>query len=121
MTRRGDRRFKKAEVMAAMEGGKGIKTATAMRLGCSRTTLDKYIRENPDLEAKLIEEREKYKDVIESMAYTILSEEKNVAMCIFLLKTLCKDRGYVEKIENHIVSDKPQGITMQITKDENEY
>ncbi|MDO4557649.1 MAG: hypothetical protein Q4C47_01625 [Planctomycetia bacterium] len=112
----GRSRFTEQAILRAIRGSSGLKTVVAGRLGCSRTTLDRYLDENETLRVALGNEREDFKDLIESrLRQGIL--EGNTAMIIFAAKTLCRDRGYVTRTE---VSDTRPIVNLEITQNEDE-
>ncbi len=78
---------------------RGIKSDIARSLGCARQTVENYLVRWPDLEADLLEERDKIIDLAESKLIAAI-EGGEVKAIIFALETLGKKRGYVKRIEN---------------------
>lgn len=105
-----------AKILAAMENCGGIVSVISSRLGVHRDTVDKYIRETPELQERLAAERESFTDVAESSLMRLI-REGNVAATIFFLKTKAKSRGYIERQEVQNV----QPSTIEITPDEAAY
>ena len=111
---KGWRKYRKEQVERAIRGSHGVKTYICDRLSrsatndsktddttrprCSRATLEKYLKEYPELAALLEEEKENMKDLIESKILKLILED-NVTMIIFAAKTLCADRGYSERLD----------------------
>ena len=107
--------FSKEQILQAIKGSRGVKSYATVRLGCDRKTFDGYVRRWPELQEALNEERENYKDLIESQAMKFLLDENDKSMCIFLLKTLCKDRGYGESVR---LETKPDGSGVIVLRPE---
>ncbi len=95
-SREGWRKYGKAKIKAAIKGSGGFKTRIASNLGCSRTTLNKYIDELPELQEWLDDEDCLLGDVAESKLHGEI-KEGNLTAIIFYLKTKQQKRGYVEK------------------------
>ena len=108
-------KFTKEEISAAIRGSHGVKAVALQALKCDRKTFDGYLRRWPELQARLDDEREHYKDLIELKAREILLDESDKTMCIFLLKTLCKDRGYAESVK---LETKPDGSGVIVLRPE---
>ena len=97
------RKYSLTKIKKAIVGSYGIKKRICLSLGCSRTTFDRYLNENAELKNLLEEEREMFKDLVESQLVKAV-ESGEIAVLIFCAKTLCKDRGYVERIESHSIT-----------------
>jgi ACT domain-containing protein len=90
--------LKKAEMIKALEKSLGIVTTACKQVGIDRTTHYRWL--NSD---------EKYKEAVEDLKNVTLDfaethlhkaiQEGNTTAIIFLLKTLGKKRGYVERQE----------------------
>lgn len=86
------------QIEAALRAKLGNVTAAARELGYSRTQVYKKINANERLQEVLTEAREELVDIAE----TALRKELlagNMTAIIFTLKTLGKQRGYVERQE----------------------
>lgn len=88
-------KYSKSEVLEAINGSGAIKTVICQRLGCSRNTLNSYLKQSTHLRGALRDERESIKDLVESKIYKMIRED-NVTMIIFAAKTLLKNRGFSE-------------------------
>lgn len=108
-------KFTKRQISDAIKGSLGVKTVAIQKLKCDRKTFDQYLRRWPELKAQLDDEREEYKDLIEYKARSILLDENDKTMCIFLLKTLCRDRGYGESVR---LETKPDGSGVIVLRPE---
>lgn len=91
------RRTKKAVLAAILDSG-GIKKNIAEKLDVSRVTLDAYLAADPELQAALLDEKEKLKDLSEERLIEQI-QMGNLGAIIWYQKTQCRDRGYVEKVE----------------------
>lgn len=95
-------RVDKATVELALRKCVGNMSAAAKQLKVSRVTVWKYVRRSPDLQ-KLIEEiQEETIDIAESQLVKLLKERKHrghTQAVLFVLKTMGRRRGYVERTE----------------------
>lgn len=92
-------RFNASEVAEAIKKNKGILSAAAQTLGCTRQTVANYIDRHPTVKAAFDEAREVTIDFVESRLLKNIDSGDTTAM-IFYLKTQGKQRGYVERQEN---------------------
>ena len=88
----------KDQLSLAIAEGKGIVTAICQRLNISRWAFYKRIKNNPDLVVELRTAREELADVAELKLWEKL-KEGDIRAILFTLKTIGKDRGFVEKME----------------------
>ena len=93
-------RLKAEEVEAKLREFSGNYAAVGRALGVTRAAISLYVKNRPALKAVAEECRETFLDNIESAIYKE-ALNGNVTAQIFILKTLGKDRGYIEhqKIE----------------------
>lgn len=91
-------RYTAAQVIEAIEQSRGIKSAIAQRLGCHRHTVDNYIARYPTVARAYWEERERIVDTAEVKLLEKLKDGVDWAIK-YVLSTLGKDRGYVERQE----------------------
>lgn len=68
---------------------------TAQKLGCCRTTLDKYIQRYPALQDFFESKRLEHLDDAEDTLYKA-AKRGNLSAAMFILKTQGRDRGWVE-------------------------
>ena len=88
----------------------GIMSAVAMMLGVDWHTADKYIRNCPEAQEAFRSARESVKDVAESNLIRIINNPnhpRHFEAIAFLLKTLAKDRGFTERVEQEVSGIKP--------------
>ena len=84
----------KEQIIQAIQGSRGIKTHISARLKICRQTLDKYIRQWPEVaEAYEIEEGALL-DSAESTLYRLAIEEGSEKSLLFLLERKGRSRGY---------------------------
>ena len=91
-------RYTTTQLIEAIRGTYGIKTAVAQALGCTRQTVDNYIGRYPTVESAYEEEREKLLDLAESKFAEQIAAGEWPAIR-FALATLGKQRGYSEKLD----------------------
>lgn len=86
------------DVIVAIRGSKGIKAVAYRRLGCTAVTLNSYIKKYPEVEEAYLEERQGIVDLAEAK---LIEQVKggNWHAIRWVLATLGKDRGYVERVE----------------------
>lgn len=94
--RKGFRKFKKEEVLRAIANSGGIIEVVARKLGADRTTVRKYLKEASEYSEAMSDAREAFKDLAENKLMTAVNNN-NLTAIIFTLKTIGRDRGYVEK------------------------
>lgn len=102
--------YKVDDVIAAIRASHGIKKLAAQRLGCTRSTLDRYIEKYAKVREAYEEEREALVDSAE--AQLILKIQEGFWPSIaYVLSTLGRSRGYVTKSELDMSGD--VGITLE--------
>jgi hypothetical protein len=91
-------RFTPAQMIAALNETKGMVFLAARRLGCSHDTILRYCKKYPSVQA----EKERHQGALVDLAELKLWEsvQRGEAWGISLvLKTLGRDRGYVDRQE----------------------
>jgi len=91
-------KLKAEEVEAKLRELSGNFSAVGRALGVTRDAVSKFVKKRPKLKEVAQECRETFVDNVESAIYKE-ALNGNVTAQIFILKTLGKDRGYVEKHE----------------------
>lgn len=92
----------KDSVLAAINKSRGIKASVASALGCSRQTVDNYLQRWPELKEALDAERAALIQIASSALVddVVNSESKgHQAAYMFVLKTIGKEEGFVERSE----------------------
>lgn len=91
-------RYAIQEVVQALTKSRGIKAIAAHGLGCSRQTIDNYINRHPEIMRVYQEQRQTLIDVAEGQLVKKLDQGEWPAIK-FVLTTLGRNRGYVERKE----------------------
>jgi hypothetical protein len=95
---------------------KGNVSAVAQSFERSRTAVYNFVRRHSELAQALIDAREAMKDNVESRFHLdcLKDEPAYQTSRIFFLKTLAKDRGYVERIEQSGPDGGPIPMTLDL-------
>tara|TARA_R100001086_G_scaffold248844_1_gene186747 strand:+ start:156 stop:542 length:387 start_codon:yes stop_codon:yes gene_type:complete len=88
----------KEALKQAIKRYKGNVSEIAESLSVSRQTVYNYLKEDEDMWSLLTDARENIIDFAESKLLKLI-EQENAQVIMFTLKTLGKNRGYVEKSE----------------------
>lgn len=91
-------RYSSEAIAAALRDTKGMVAVAARKLGCSHNTIRAYARKYASVAEAMREERQMMGDVAELALFKAI-QKGEMAAIIFYLKTQCKDRGYVERVE----------------------
>lgn len=86
------------EYAIALRESRGLLSHAATRLGVTNEAMRLRVNKSPTLQQVRTEAREAILDVAESSLYEAMRRGDAWAVC-FALKTLGKDRGYVERLE----------------------
>ena len=95
---KGSNGYTAQQFITAIPGTGGIITAIAKRVGCNWSTAQKYILNYPTVAAAWQDERESILDMGESSLFLKVKDGEAWAVK-YLLSTLGKRRGYVERQE----------------------
>jgi transposase len=87
------------QVIAALHETRGMVTVAARRLGVATNTVKRYIRKYKSVQESLEEERERTIDIAELKLFEAIQDGQPWAISM-LLKTIGKNRGYVERQEH---------------------
>lgn len=109
-------RFSREQVAEALVAAGGVQVDAARILGCTRSTINGYVRRYPDLQQLIIDTREETLDLAESQLIKKM-KEGNMTAVIFYLKTQGKQRGYVEKGEAPVKQDDGMDYSALSTKE----
>lgn len=111
---------KKKAFVEAMEDSMGLITTSCERAGISRVTLEKWRKEDPELESRINSIKEKTREFVEGQLMSAI-RNGNVASIMFFLKTQCGWRETskleVEQVGDIDVKACIEEIRQQITKD----
>ena len=94
-----ERRYSAQQVADAIREARGFVTVAAEKLGCHRATVQRYINDYATVKEAVEDSREKRHDYVENKLMSAINDG-NVTAIIFYLKTQCKARGYVERVEH---------------------
>lgn len=75
---------KKKTFIEAMEDSMGLITTSCDRAGISRVTLEKWRKEDPELESKINSIREKTREFVEGQLMTLIRNGNTSAICFWL-------------------------------------
>lgn len=92
------RQLTKDEVIAALKASKGMVTIAADKLGCTPQTVHNWIKRSPEVQAVVNAERDSVLDAAEIALMGAIGRKEGWAIA-FALKTIGKNRGYVERTE----------------------
>lgn len=105
---------KKKKFIEAYENALGNVSAACRMLGISRRTFYHWRETDEEFRTAAEDVLESNKDFAETMLMKNIREGKETSI-IFYLKTRCKDRGYVERIENTGADGAPLVPERQLT------
>jgi len=105
------RQDRKAEFLEVFRKCLGNVSVACRQYGIERPTFYNWQKDDPEFEQACIDVRETRKDFIES-ALDKRIQAGDTAAIIFAAKTICKDRGYVERVENEVHAQNPLSFTI---------
>lgn len=88
--------YKTKDIIRALKETQGMIYLAARRMGCSPTTIYTYAKRYPTVQDAINEHRGHFVDTCELALKRAVVDGEGWAVC-FALKTLGKDRGYIEK------------------------
>jgi len=107
----------KEQLVEVCRRSNGIISAVCAMLGVSWHTAEKYIKDCPEAAEAFQGARETVKDVAESSLIRIINDPKHPRhfdAVMFALKTLAKDRGFTERVENEVSGELKQPPPLNI-------
>ena len=108
------RHIKKEALLQALENSLGVVTAACKQTGTPRSTYYKWLKEDSDFKAQVLDIENIALDFGESQLHKQI-KEGNTSATIFFLKTKGKRRGFVERSELDLQSgDEPIKINVNI-------
>lgn len=102
---------RKAEFLDVFKRALGNVSVACKSFGIDRQTYYNWVRDDDDFARQCDDVRETRKDFIES-ALDKRIQAGDTAAIIFAAKTICKDRGYVERVENEVHAQAPLSFTI---------
>jgi hypothetical protein len=103
-------KFSLDQVEAALRASAGIRSAAAMKLGCSTRTISNYLDRYPELREVEADILEQNLDLAETKLLTAI-RDGDLRAVIFYLKTKGKVRGYSERTELTTSEGEPIDVT----------
>lgn len=88
----------KSKMLKALEEYYGIVTTSCQSVGISRITHYRWLEEDEEYKAKVLDIKNAAIDFVESKLFDCIKSEKETSI-IFYLKTIGKSRGYVPRQE----------------------
>lgn len=85
------------KVLQAIKGSSGIKATIQQRLGCSRNTVDNYLKRYATAQAAYDEEVDKVGDIAESLIINDMVANRSVETAKWYAMRKLAHRGYGEK------------------------
>lgn len=92
------------QMVEALESSRGLVSVAAKRMRCSPTTIRAYAKKHKSVAEAMRDQRAEVTDMAEAALFKAISNGEAWAVC-FYLKTQGKDRGYVERTEQHQSGD----------------
>jgi hypothetical protein len=99
------KKFTKEQVISALVETKGMVHNAADLLGCHHQTVYNYRDKYPEIKQAIEHERGKFLDLAETKLFDAVQRGEAWAIP-FTLKTIGKERGYVEKQDINLSFDK---------------
>jgi len=88
----------KSKMLKALEEYYGIVTTSCQSVGISRITHYRWLEEDEEYKAKVLDIKNAAIDFVESKLFDCINSEKETSI-IFYLKTIGKNRGYIPRQE----------------------
>jgi|YNPBryunderm2012_1023409.scaffolds.fasta_scaffold23630_2 hypothetical protein len=112
-------KFTPAEVAEALRKARGLKSRAAKLLGCTTRLLDYYCQRYKTCRDACSEARNEILDMGEAKLWEQVAKGEGWAVC-FLLKTIGRSRGYVERHEISGPDGGPMAVQwIEVVKPEN--
>lgn len=95
-------RYTNAQIIEALQKGRGVVSVAARALGCSRWVIDERIRKNKKVKAVYDEERQRIIEAAEDAITSIVADPKHPKQfeaARYITRTLGKDKGYTYRDE----------------------
>src|SRR5215471_4514603 len=105
--------FTVAQMVTALQEAKGMSFLAAKRLGCSHETVARYCRKHPAVQAAKDAERGVMVDEGELRLWAAVRAGHPWAIA-FCLRTLGRNRGYIERVEQTGADGQPMALTITI-------
>jgi len=109
-------RYTQQQMINALTQAHGLIAPAAQALHCHRHTVDRYIARYPLVRRAYEEAREAVIDLAESKLIELV-EQRDWRAIRYLLSTLGKDRGYVERTEVQQMGGDLEAVRQQLQDD----
>ena len=108
-------RYTPEQVIEALQYTRGMQYLAARKLGCSHETLRNYLNRYPQIQAAMELERGEMVDLAELKLWEALEKGQPwaIALC---LRTVGKERGYIERSEMTGKDGESIGLHVQVTQ-----
>jgi transposase-like protein len=109
-------RYSVEEVVEAVRTAGGLVSVAARQLGCADQTIYNYRDRHSEVREAIELERERLVDAAESVIRHAVEVEHNLSAAFFVLKTLGRGRGFVERSEQEVTAhvshqDQPDSVS----------
>lgn len=109
-------KYTQEAMIKAIEAANGMVYVAARKLGCAANTVYNYAKRYPKVQAAIDEQRGILLDTAELALLKAITNGEGWAVC-FTLKTLGKQRGYVERQEITGADGKSLEVTISDARD----
>jgi hypothetical protein len=96
-----DEKYTLDQILTAIRGSAGIKATIQRKLGCSRATVDNYLKRYATAQQAYDDEKDSIGDAAESVVIGAI-RNKDVAAAQWYLVKKHRDRGYGDKSQHDI-------------------
>ena len=107
-------KFTQQQRIDAIMAARGLVSVVARRLKCHPDTVRNHAKRNPKVAAALVEARESTTDMAEASLFKAIAAGEPWAVSLYL-KTIGKERGYVERVEQRHGGDPGNDAPIRIT------
>lgn len=113
------RKRKQTAFLKALAESQGLISYACEKTNISRQTYYNWCEKYPDFAQKCEDISEATLDRVEGKLLSAINEE-NIAAIIFYLKTKGKKRGYVEQVDNNIITNPFEKLMKELPDEEDD-
>jgi predicted transcriptional regulator len=106
--------YTKEKLLKAIKGSFGIKVNIANKLGCSRPTVDNWLKKDEDVRKAYESELENTIDKVENQLIQNISNGDNTAL-LFFLKCKGRQRGWIDRYDYKVEKETKVTISLEET------
>ena len=110
-------KYTAAQIIQALTETTGMIYLAARKLGCSHTTIYNYAKRHPTVQKAIDANRGELLDHAESKLRDAIMEGESWAVQ-FALRTIGRDRGYVERLEQQVSGSVTLGYSGNVNPDD---